>query len=334
MLRGTRSTATLVASLVVVAGGLTACGEETPGTGLEFGQGLDAVSISGEVGAATLEFDQRMEADDELQVETLETGDGAALEDDDTVFVNYVIGNGYTRTNVVDSFGADPAVEITVGAEENPQPQSFEDVVKNLLLEHVKAGVTRSSRIVLTGSTEAMFGTLAQSPALATEGIGNADGLVLVADVLDVTPLTGPEGAEAESPFWAPTIVSGANGPGRLDFTGVREPAATSELTSAALVKGTGPEVAEGQLLVLDYLGSVYDGEAPFDLTYGKDGQPLVAPEGGFVEGFNESLRGQTVGSRIIMRIPPDQGYGDSPPSEDIPAGATLYFVVDILAAV
>ena len=334
MLRGTRSTATLVASLVVATAALTACGSDTPGTGLEFGNGLDAVTISGDVGKAKLAFKERMTAGD-LESKTLVTGDGAALKDKDTVFVNYVLGDGYTRKTAVDTFGADPAIQVTVGAPENAQPQTLDDVIKNVLRDHVKAGVTRESRIVLTGNTSAMFGPLAQSPALATEGIGNEDGLVLVADVLDVTPLTGPEGEPSDSvPGWAPEIVEKGGVPTGLDFGDLPKPKAKDPLSSSVLQKGTGKEVAEGDLLVLDYLGSAYDEKKPFDESYGKDKEPLVLPQGSFVPGFNEALLGKTVGSRVIMRIPPAKGYGDSPPSEAIKKGATLYFVVDILAAV
>lgn len=336
MLRGTRSTAALVASLVVATGALAACGTDTPGTGLSFADGLDAVTISGPVGDAKLTFKERMKAG-KLEEKTLETGDGAALKDGDKVFVNYVLGNGYTRQDAVNSFGEDPAVQVTVGAEDVAEPQSLDDVIKNLLGDYVKAGVTRNSRLVLTGDTPAMFGDLALSPALATQGIGNDDGLVLVADVLDVTALTKPEGkaAAADSvPGWAPSIVSKGGVPTGLDFAGIAKPTTKSKLSSFELVQGTGDEVAKGDLLVLDYLGSIYKGDKPFDQSYSKDKEPLVLPEGSFVEGFNTALLGKKVGSRVIMRIPPAQAYAESPPSEEIPKNATLYFVVDILAAV
>jgi peptidylprolyl isomerase len=51
------------------------------------------------------------------------------------------------------------------------------------------------------------------------------------------------------------------------------------------------------------------------------------------IDGWNEALVGQKVGSQIVVVIPADKGYGDagSPPS--IPGGATLVFVIDILSA-
>ncbi len=46
--------------------------------------------------------------------------------------------------------------------------------------------------------------------------------------------------------------------------------------------------------------------------------------------GFAQALKGQTVGSQILVVIPPSLGYGDKTTSS-IPAGSTLVFVIDVL---
>jgi peptidylprolyl isomerase len=48
------------------------------------------------------------------------------------------------------------------------------------------------------------------------------------------------------------------------------------------------------------------------------------------VPGFAQALKGQTVGSQILVVIPPSLGYGDKATSS-IPAGSTLVFVIDVL---
>jgi FKBP-type peptidyl-prolyl cis-trans isomerase len=48
------------------------------------------------------------------------------------------------------------------------------------------------------------------------------------------------------------------------------------------------------------------------------------------VPGFAEALEGQTVGSQVMVVIPPDQGYGEEGQGA-IPGGSTLVFVIDIL---
>lgn len=338
MLRGPRRTAALVASLVALSGALAACGDSTPGTGLSYGDRLEAVTVEGDFGAASVAFSERMTAGSELEVETPIEGEGEALADGDEVYLNYLIGNGSVRSTTSDTFAGDDApIAFVVGADENAEPQTFDDVVRNLLLDHIKAGTTKGTRVVLTGNTSAFFGELAESPALATEGIGNDDGLVMVVDVMDVTPLAGPEkdADEIERPAWAPRIDYGATGPSNFTFTPIAAaPKPADPLQVAVLRTGTGDKVEVGDLLVARYMGSVYDGKQPFDETFSKGKEPIELRVGDFVEGFNEALTGKTVGSRVIMRIPPAKGYGDQANGDAIPANSTLYFVVDILAAV
>ena len=44
-------------------------------------------------------------------------------------------------------------------------------------------------------------------------------------------------------------------------------------------------------------------------------------------------LQGVTVGSRIIVAIPPAKGYGKQGQGEDIKGDDILYFVIDVLGA-
>ena len=43
-----------------------------------------------------------------------------------------------------------------------------------------------------------------------------------------------------------------------------------------------------------------------------------------------KNIVGQTVGSQVMVVIPPEDAYGDAP-QQGIPAGSTLVFVIDIL---
>ena len=55
---------------------------------------------------------------------------------------------------------------------------------------------------------------------------------------------------------------------------------------------------------------------------------------GGVIAGWDEGLVGQTVGSQVLLVIPPEQGYGsEGNPDAGISGTDTLVFVVDILAA-
>ena len=113
-------------------------------------------------------------------------------------------------------------------------------------------------------------------------------------------------------------------------FAAVRERNAAARL----VIVGDGPVVEENQTVTVHYVGQLYPDGKVFDESW-SSGQTAQFPltEGGLIEGFLDGLIGQTVGSRVIIAIPSDQGYGPqgSPPA--IPKNADLIFVVDILAA-
>ena len=55
---------------------------------------------------------------------------------------------------------------------------------------------------------------------------------------------------------------------------------------------------------------------------------------GAVIAGWDEGLVGQTVGSQILLVVPPDKGYGTTGSSDGgIKGTDTLVFVVDILDA-
>ena len=96
-------------------------------------------------------------------------------------------------------------------------------------------------------------------------------------------------------------------------------------------VEGAGEVVKKSDVVMVDYLGSVYAKPKPFDGSY--DGDPLVQSLSGLVPGWQEALAGKTVGSRVWMALPPRLGYGASGnEGAGIKGTDTIYFLVDILA--
>ncbi len=109
--------------------------------------------------------------------------------------------------------------------------------------------------------------------------------------------------------------------------------AAPTELVVQPLIEGTGPAVTAGQNVLVQYAGVLWDG-TPFDDSWSK-GQPFPVQNVGqaqVIDGWNEGLVGQKVGSQVLLVVPPAKGYGDQA-NGSIPANSTLVFVVDILAA-
>jgi len=126
--------------------------------------------------------------------------------------------------------------------------------------------------------------------------------------------------------------VSGAFGQApTISFSDLRAPVS---LESKALVTGTGPAVEAGQLLVVNYVGQIWRGKI-FDSSFSRHslaGFPIGL--GRVIPGWDKSLVGVPVGSRMLLVIPPVDGYGKS---GDAGAGITgkdtLVFVIDVVAA-
>jgi len=147
-----------------------------------------------------------------------------------------------------------------------------------------------------------------------------------------VPALDGPQGEEKKPAAWAPTLIETDGVITGLDFTDAHEP--SGELIATTLIKGDGDVVKKGQTLTVDYLGQVYDAEQPFDESYSKEPAEFPIGVGQVIPGWDERLVGRTVGSRVILEIPPAKGYGEQGNEQaGIKGTDTLFFVVDILGA-
>ena len=131
-----------------------------------------------------------------------------------------------------------------------------------------------------------------------------------------------------------PAVTSDPNGrPG----IAVPNTDAPTELRISTLTKGDGAVVAEGQTVVAHYTGVLWGGSV-FDSTWDKDrpanllAQDFTTNNGqGVVPGFAKAFIGQTIGSRLLVAIPPSEGYPAGQAPTSIPADATMIFVIDIL---
>ena len=110
----------------------------------------------------------------------------------------------------------------------------------------------------------------------------------------------------------------------------VPDGAPPTDLEVEVVVEGDGEEVEEGDVLVVDYTGVLWDTGEQFDSSWDR-GEPAAfgIGVGQVIEGWDAGLVGQPVGSRVLLVIPPDQAYG-STGSGSVPPDATLVFAVDI----
>jgi peptidylprolyl isomerase len=101
------------------------------------------------------------------------------------------------------------------------------------------------------------------------------------------------------------------------------------------LSEGDGPVVKAGDQLTVNYLGQTWRDGNVFDESFGR-GEPVTFPigVGQLIPGWDEGLVGLKVGSRVLLVLPPDKGYGTGGnPQAGIQGDDTLVFVVDIVDA-
>jgi FKBP-type peptidyl-prolyl cis-trans isomerase len=109
-----------------------------------------------------------------------------------------------------------------------------------------------------------------------------------------------------------------------------------TELVVTDLVVGDGVAAAEGDTVVVDYVGvRTADGET-FDNSYDR-GVPydVKLGQGNVIPGWDQGLVGIQAGGRRQLDIPAELAYGDSPPAgSNIQPGDALTFVIDARAVV
>jgi peptidylprolyl isomerase len=303
--------------LPVLLVGLAGCGSNSSSSSATSSSDpLAAVSITGDVGKKPqVEWKGDLTAD-KVQTTILTKGDGDTINDGDRVSAQIWIGNGFSKKEAYSTYDQGGAQVLTLNDQLSPL---FADAIK---------GSSVGSRIVVTAPADQLVG----AGGNAQLGIGNKDPLLVVIDLLSkpAPPLKGPQGKSEPAPSWAPKPVAKGDSVTGLDFA--KTPKPNGKLRSAVLIQGTGATVKKGQSITVNYLGEVYGGQKPFDESYTKEPASFGIGTGQVISGWDKTLVGQKVGSRVILAIPPKEGYGkQGSPSAGIKGTDTLYFVVDIL---
>ena len=151
---------------------------------------------------------------------------------------------------------------------------------------------------------------------------------VYVVDLPAVVP-NAADGTPVDPVEGLPVVTVGDDGVPTI-AAGVGD--APTELVVQPLLQGDGATVEEGDSVTVQYVGALWDGTV-FDSSWANGSPYTVSPVGtaSVIDGWNQGLVGTQVGSRVLLVVPPDLGYGDTEQGS-IPANSTLVFVVDILA--
>lgn len=309
-----RTAAVILAALVLT--GTAACGSDD--TEPKGSSGVDGLTVTGDFGEQP---EVEVEDFDVSGTDTsvLIEGDGPVVETGDTALINLHIVNGTTGKKAYSTFDSERAQEVTVDEESLPGG-----------LGEALAGQKRGTRVLMTATVSDAIG-----PDGAEQiGLGKDDDVVFVADLVSVHPseaLDAPEGEEQKPGPEVPTVLTDGDDVTGFDFsTAPKKPG--DDLQVFTLVEGDGPAIPDAPTYVtFNYFGAVYGEKKPFDESFSKEPATFAVGNSQLIKGWDEGLVGVKAGSRVLMVIPADQGYGEqgSPPS--IPGNATLVFVIDVL---
>ncbi|MER6714220.1 MULTISPECIES: FKBP-type peptidyl-prolyl cis-trans isomerase [unclassified Streptomyces] len=253
----------------------------------------------------------------QLAVKTLIAGSGKAVAENDFVVANY-LGQVWNTAKVFDNSydrKARLAIQLTQG-----------QIIDGW--RYALAGKKAGSRVEMAVPPTWGYGTQGNPQA----GIKGTDTLVFVVDIQDAFNATSSAKGKEVPQDNADLPKVGTNTDGKAPSIEVPEKAAPKKLVAEYVLEGDGEEVAAENSVLVQYKGVLWDGGKEFDSSYANK-QLVSFSLQQVVKGWAQGLTGKKVGSRVLIVIPPELGYGDNPPQgSGIKKDSTLVFSVDILA--
>jgi len=277
-----------------------------------------AVTATGAFGQTPKVTIPKAKPGNSLTVRTLIQGTGAILTKSDVLAASYVIytWDGTTSSEKGSTFGNVPS----------PFPSKTLPGLETALI-----GKKVGSRVLAVIPPAEGFGASGNPQA----GVTATTTLVFIVDLVkaysDPADTTGtPVSASGGN---LPTVSAKSGTAPTLTFPSSSPPSA---LVTKTLVTGSGPKVAKGNYVVAQYVGYIWRTKKVFSSSWSSGsaiGFTIGASPEQVIPGWDKGLVGQTTGSRVMLSIPPAQGYGSAGASQaGIKGNDTLVFVVDILA--
>ena len=293
---------------------LAACGSAK--TDAPAPSALDTITVAGTDKAPTVTFKTKPLSVKVTTTKVVTEGKGAKLTKANSIVFNYSLFNGKDGKQIESSFGKQSAGM---------------DLSSTTLLPGLSKGLDGQqvgSRLLVAIPPADAFGDKGNAQA----GFGPTDTVIFFIDLVSAsTPLKTATGAAVPPKAGLPTVtVDGA----KAAVITVPKTAAPTKLIIQPLIKGTGPAVKAKQTIKVNYTGVLWKDGKKFDAS-GDRGAPVdfQIGAGQVIPGWDKGLVGQTVGSRILLVVPPADGYGAKGKPPMIAGTDTLVFVVDILAA-
>ena len=295
---------------------LAACGSSAPPSPNA------SVTAKGSFGSSPSVTIPKQEPTGTLAVKTLIQGTGPTITKSDLFLSNFTIyvWSGTTNKLLDSTYSSSPQV----------LPAS--------LLPGIQIAVTGKkvgSRVLVVVPPKQGYGTSGNSQL----GVTGSDTLVFVMDLIQKysSGTVSASGTKVSSGGGDLPTVSAAQGsaPKVTIPKGVTPP---TTLVSKTLIKGSGPVVTKGEYVVAQYTGVNWRTGQVFDSSWQRSlpySFKIGASPSQVIPGWDQGLVGQTVGSRVLLVIPPKDAYGSAGQSQaGIKGTDTLVFVVDIISAV
>ena len=245
----------------------------------------------------------------------LQKGNGDTIEEGDRVCAHGVAINVEDGSELMSTWEKAPDCSIKVDS--NTLGSPYYDMIKGQKINTtVAVGVNTTS-----SGTSSTTGSSTDSSYIMA--------MTLVSKSRDLDKATGDEVTDV--PANLPKVTRAKDGKPSIDMNGQGN---VDSLIAQPLIKGSGETLTDSSVAVVKYTGWLTDG-TQFDSSWDRDStfDADLSSSGSIIQGWKDGLIGQTVGSQVLLVIPADLGYGDSGSGDTIPGGATLVFVVDIVAA-
>ena len=255
----------------------------------------------------------------DVEEKTMKEGTGKTLGNGDYVTMDFVLVNGTTGKQVLSTYGKN-VTPFQFSKVSQMLPPAFADSVK----KH-KVG----SDVLISAPASKAFGSVGY-PDLK---IGGNDNIVMYYTLKSAEPYN----IDCSTPATDPSLptVSGGDEKNEAKLTFPKGKSAPNKLTCATLKKGTGKTVTKGATISAVYTGQIWNGKV-FDSTKKNNGKPadFAIGVGQVVPGWDRALVGRKVGDKLLLVLPPHDGYGSQGnPQAGIKGTDALVFVVEIKGA-
>jgi peptidylprolyl isomerase len=281
----------------------------SPSAPVKVSDNLKPIKVSGDVGAKPKVTIAAPFTIDRTRFDVLVKGKGHRVGAGAVVKVHYHGSNGRTGKLFQETYSA-----------KQPATFSLDGVVAGfrLGLQNQRVG----SRILVAMPGSDGYDQAGGQPDI---GVEVGDTLVFVVDILDGS-VAGPTGAAIAPKAGLPKVTD-TDGKPTIAIPAGNPP---SSMVVQPLTAGSGRKVTAKDVIVVHYLGvSWKTGKVIEDKYAVLDSGPLANT----IPGWQKGLVGKRVGQRVLLVLPPADGYPQGSNNPPVEAGDTVVYVVDLLYA-